>query len=63
MTKSEKRNERLRNLVGIDLCACGGGHKVKCDGICRQNHIKNNEGVKCPAVYQVHLRDHEDDSL
>ena len=52
--REQKRIERLKRLLGIDLCACGGGHKLRCQGICRECHTNSNtKKVECVAVYQI----------
>jgi len=56
--KENKRLERLRKLIGIDLCACAGGHQRKCSGICRKQHIDQKTGhVKCVACYRIEKSD------
>jgi hypothetical protein len=41
-------------LVGIDLCACGGGHQLRCHGECRQHHTNPKSGrVECGELYQI----------
>jgi hypothetical protein len=52
--KDQKKIERLKRLLGIDLCACSGGHKLLCHGICRELHVSSGTGkVECISVYQI----------
>lgn len=52
--REQKKIERLKRLIGIDLCACGGSHKLKCKGICREKHTKSNTGlVECGELYRI----------
>lgn len=52
--KKLRRIERLRRLSGVDLCACGGGHLLKCGGICRETHIDlSTKVVRCGEKYRV----------
>lgn len=52
--RERKKTERLKRLLGIDLCACGGGHQLQCCGICRESHIDSNTGkVECKEIYQI----------
>jgi hypothetical protein len=52
--KEIKREERLRRLLGVDLCACGGGHRLKCHGICRVAHTNSGTGrVECGEMYHI----------
>lgn len=49
-----KKLNRLKILVGIDLCACGGGHRLKCSGVCRECHTNSKSGqVECLAMYRI----------
>ncbi len=52
--KTRRRVDRLRRLAGVDLCACGGGHLLRCRGICRDTHFdgKTND-VRCDERYRV----------
>lgn len=50
--REEKKVERLKRLVGLDLCACGPGHKLQCHGICRELHTKGGQ-VQCGEFYQI----------
>lgn len=53
-----KRFERLKKFFDIDLCSCGNGDKLKCHGICRQNHTNQKTGiVKCEELYQINNYD------
>lgn len=52
--REQKKNERLKRLLGIDLCACGGGHQLKCSGVCRECHTNSNNGnVECSIAYRI----------
>lgn len=51
--REEKKMERLKRIMNVDLCACAGGHKLKCGGICRKIHTNSNGKVECIALYQV----------
>lgn len=52
--REQKKIARLMRLLGIDLCACGGGQKLKCQGVCREHHTNPKTGkVECVALYQV----------
>lgn len=52
--KKDKKQERLHKFVGIDLCACGGGHKIKCHGVCRESHMdKGTAMVECGECYRI----------
>ncbi len=49
-----KKIERLKLLLGIDLCACGGGHRLRCHGPCRKCHTNSDTGnVECGEMYQI----------
>lgn len=43
---------RIRALLGVDLCACGRTNSAKCEGACRQAHMRGRV-VRCAEVYQV----------
>jgi len=52
--REDKRVRRLRLLLGTDLCACGGGHLLRCNGMCREQHTNQKTGtVECPEVYRI----------
>lgn len=52
--REQKKITRLMRLLGTDLCACGGGHKLKCQGLCREHHTNPKTGkVECAALYQI----------
>jgi len=52
--REQKKFEKLRRLLGIDLCACGGGNQSKCRGLCREARINSKTGlVECIACYQI----------
>lgn len=49
-----KKIQRLKFLVGIDFCACAGGHKLRCHGSCRETHMDSKTGqVECMELYQI----------
>jgi len=52
--KERRKNERLLRRVGLDLCACGGGHRLECSGVCRKIHtdIKTRR-VECQEMYRI----------
>ncbi len=52
--RKQKKTDRLKRLLGIDLCACGGGHKIRCKGVCRERHTNSKTGkIECVALYQI----------
>lgn len=52
--REQKKIARLMRLLGVDLCACGGGDKLKCQGVCRKRHTNPKTGeVECVALYQI----------
>lgn len=52
--KEEKRAERLLRFLGIDFCACCGGHQLRCHGICKETHTNSKTGmIECPEMYQI----------
>ncbi|KKN98982.1 hypothetical protein LCGC14_0142270 [marine sediment metagenome] len=52
--KAKKRINRLERLLGVDLCACSGGHVLKCEGECRKKHINTGTGnVECGECYRI----------
>ena len=52
--KEQKKIERLKRLLGIDLCACGGGHQLRCQGVCKESHTNpKTEKVECGELYQI----------
>lgn len=49
-----KKIDRLKRLLGFDLCCCGGGHKLKCSDVCRERHTNPKSGlVECGEMYQI----------
>jgi hypothetical protein len=51
---NKKKREQLNILAGIDLCACGGGDRLRCHGICRKSHIDSKtKRVECGELYQI----------
>jgi len=53
MSKKENKAQRLRRLMGIDMCACGGMNTLRCEGVCRQRRLMPDGQVQCSAVYQI----------
>lgn len=52
--REKKKIERLKRLLGIDLCACGGGHQLRCEGPCKERHTNSGDGnTQCEAMYQI----------
>jgi len=52
--RKQKRIDRLKLLADVDLCSCGSGDKLKCHGICRENHTcPGTDRVECSELYQV----------
>jgi len=52
--REQKKIERLKILLGIDLCACGGGHQLKCQGACKETHTNPKTGrTECGECYQI----------
>lgn len=52
--KTRRRVDRLRRLAGVDLCACGGGHLLRCKGVCRETHIDlKTQNIRCGEKYRV----------
>ena len=52
--REQKKIERLKRLLGIDLCACGGGHQLKCQGACKEAHTNPKTGrTECDERYQI----------
>ena len=52
--REQKKQEKLARLVGIDFCACSGGHRLKCHGMCRKTHTNSKTGkVECGECYQI----------
>lgn len=50
--REQKKIERLKRMLGIDLCACG--HQLRCHGKCRENHTNISTGkVECGECYQI----------
>lgn len=60
--KELKKTERLKRLFGIDLCACGGSHKLRCQGSCKENHTNPETGeVECSECYRIDSPTRQDD--
>jgi hypothetical protein len=53
MKKRIDKAQRLRNLIGVDLCACGPLNCLRCHGICREEHTDENGQVVCGEKYHV----------
>ena len=52
--RERKKIERLKRVLGIDLCAGCGGHQLCCQGECRESHMNSGTGkVECISVYQI----------
>lgn len=52
--KKIKKIKRLKKMIDIDFCACCGGHKLKCEGVCRKAHTNTNTGrVECAECYRI----------
>jgi hypothetical protein len=52
--REEKKTQRLRRLSGLDLCACGGGDRLRCKDKCREKHTSKTTGqVMCGELYHV----------
>lgn len=52
--KERKRAEQLKLLLGMDWCACGNGHRLKCHGVCRESHVNpKTKRVECGELYRI----------
>jgi hypothetical protein len=51
--KGLKKAQRLKVLVGLDICACAGGHKLQCHGVCRESHQDVTGRVSCGELYRI----------
>lgn len=51
--KKKKLFERLKRLIGIDLCSCGTLNVSRCDGVCRKAHTNASGKVVCFELYQI----------
>ena len=52
--KEQRKINRIKLLLNIDLCACGGGHQLRCSDLCRALHTDDNTGrVECTELYQI----------
>jgi len=52
--KEQRKQKRLSLLIGVDLCSCGGGNQLRCDGICRKKHTNpTTNQVECGEIYRV----------
>lgn len=50
----QKKNQRLKRLFSVDLCACGVSNKTQCEGVCRKVHTNPKTGdVECCVCYQL----------
>lgn len=56
--KEQKKIERLKRLLDIDLCACSGGHQLRCHGVCKESHTNPKTGeIECRELYQIDYSD------
>lgn len=52
--REQKKIERLKRLLDIDLCACSGGHQLRCHGVCKKSHTNPKIGkIECGELYQI----------
>lgn len=52
--REAKKIGRLRLLINTALCACSGGHLLKCNGVCQKLHMNPKTGrVECPELYHI----------
>jgi len=52
--REQKKIERLKRLLGIDLCACGCGHQLRCHGKCREVHTNPKiRRIECGECYKI----------
>jgi hypothetical protein len=50
----KKREQKIKRLLGINLCACGSGHQLRCHGVCKKAHTNPSTGkVECGEMYQI----------
>lgn len=54
--REQKKIERLKRLLGIDLCSCGPADQLRCQGVCRKAHMNFNK-IECKEVYQIEYSD------
>lgn len=60
--KTKKRVNRLKRLLGVDLCACSGGHVLKCEGVCRNRHFNpETRKIECGECYNIDTNVVKDD--
>lgn len=52
-SKGQKKALRLKALIGVDICACAGGHKLRCHGVCRESHRNTAGQVVCAELYRI----------
>lgn len=45
--------ERLKPLIGVDMCACAPMNVLKCYGVCRKKHTDERGRVACGELYQI----------
>ena len=52
--REQKKIKRLECLLGLNLCACGGGHQLQCHGVCKEAHTNSKtKEIKCEEMYQI----------
>lgn len=51
--KLSAKIQRLRPLVGVDMCACGPMNVLRCEGPCRIKHTEDTGRVVCSWLYQI----------
>ncbi len=61
--KELKKAQRLKVLIGVDLCACAGGHKLRCNGVCRESHRDERTGqIVCEELYNIQTSEVKSDN-
>lgn len=52
--REQKKIQRLNRLLGLNLCACGGGHQIQCHGACKEVHMNpKTKKIECEEMYQI----------
>jgi len=51
--KMSPKLQRLKSLIGVDMCACGPMNVLKCEGECRKKRTSDSGQVICSEVYQI----------
>ncbi len=52
--REQKKIRRLERLLGLNLCACGGGHQLQCHGACKEAHTNSKtKKIECEEMYQI----------